>query len=358
MKKWMFLAMATVLTAACSDCDDPLPTVDDTKAEGSVIFEISAVNKLDDGNTRSNNVYSQDVTQHVTNVLVHAFGKNGSDYTYTRTYTISGWSDGTTFKRYVVNESEKLPQGEYKFLAVGRNASDLYTITTPTSSTTFDNMLATVANSGDESEIFAGTVTAQVLGQGSRVSIEMTRKVAGVLGYFKNVPQILNGATVKYLRLSVTDSNQQVNLTNGVSISSAIAPYNIINMDLSGQTVTNGIYTGNNLSAQGVVKVANSQLSGSYLIPVSGVQLTLGLYDASGTPIKTWTVKDSNGGTSTFNILANHFYSLGTKAQAGNINGGTDAAGDDDAPVDLLTDQNIVVTISPAWELIHNLVIQ
>ena len=30
----------------------------------------------------------------------------------------------------------------------------------------------------------------------------------------------------------------------------------------------------------------------------------------------------------------------------------------DDAPVDLLTDQNIVITISPAWELIHNLVIQ
>lgn len=50
---------------------------------------------------------------------------------------------------------------------------------------------------------------------GTRVSIEMTRKVAGVLGYFKNVPQVLNGSTVKYLRLKVSNSNQQVNLTNG-----------------------------------------------------------------------------------------------------------------------------------------------
>lgn len=86
--------------------------------------------------------------------------------------------------------------------------------------------------------------------------------------------------------------------------------------------------------------------------------MTLGLYDAGGTAIKEWIVKDSNGGASTFNILPNNFYSLGMKAKAGNVNGGTTDPGDDDAPVDLLQDQNLVITISPAWELIHNLVIQ
>ena len=92
-------------------------------------------------------------------------------------------------------------------------------------------------------------------------------------------------------------------------------------------------------------------------MPVSSVTFTLGLYEANGNAIKTWSVKDT-GGVTTFNILANHFYSLGMKVQAGNVNGGTDDPGDDDDPIDLLTDQNIVITISPAWELIHNLIIQ
>ena len=322
--------MASAFLFACSESDDPSPIVDNSIPEGSVVFDISTVNKLNNGMSRGN-VYSQEATQHVTRVSVYAFSNNGSDYVYAKTYDISGWSDGTTFKRYVVAEGDKLPAGDYKFLAVGRDAADQFTV--------------------------SGTTTAQVLDKGSRVSIEMTRKVAGVLGYFKNVPQILDGKTVTFLRLSASNSNQQVNLTNGVGVNTSPAAYNIIDLNLSGQTVTNGIYTGNNLSAQGVVKVANSQLSGSYFMPVSSVTLTLGLYEANGNAIKTWSVKDT-GGVTTFNILANHFYSLGMKVQAGNVNGGTDDPGDDDDPIDLLTDQNIVITISPAWELIHNLIIQ
>ena len=112
------------------------------------------------------------------------------------------------------------------------------------------------------------------------------------------------------------------------------------------------------MSGAGVVKVPNSQLGGLFLIPVSGVTLTLGLYTADGTVIKEWVVKDSSGNLTTFDIQANHFYSLGMKAKANTTTGEPGDPGDDDAPVDLLTDQNIVITISPAWELIHNLVIQ
>ena len=57
-------------------------------------------------------------------------------------------------------------------------------MTTPTSgNTNYTDMLASIVNSGDESEIFAGSADAEVMAQGgTRVSIEMTRKVAGVLG--------------------------------------------------------------------------------------------------------------------------------------------------------------------------------
>jgi hypothetical protein len=123
--------------------------------------------------------------------------------------------------------------------------------------------------------------------------------------------------------------------------------------------VSGGLYVGNDLSGQGVVKVSNSQLSGAFFMPVSGITLTLGLYDTNGDPIKTWSVKDSsNGNADIFNITANHFYSLGTKKQAGNTTGGTSDPGDADDPIDLLTDQDIVITISPDWSAIHNLIIQ
>lgn len=356
MKKFMFLVLASAFMFACSDNEDPAPNVDNGIPEGSVAFDISAVNSLEDGMSRSG-IYSQEATQHVTNVVVYAFAKSGSDYTYTKTYTITGWSDGTTFKRYIVADGDKLSANEYYFLAVGRDATDNFTLTTPAVGDSYTTMEASITANGMEKEIFAGNSTATVTDQGSRVSINMTRKVAGIMGYFKNVPQTLNGQTVQFLRLGISNANQQVNLNNGVGINTAPTTYNIINMDLSAQSVANGVYTGNDLSSQGVVKVPNSQLDGSFFMPVSNVTLTLGLYAADGTAIKTWTVKDTLG-NSTFNILANNFYSLGTKVQAGNVNGGTSDPGDDDNPIDLLTDQNIIISISPAWELIHNLIIQ
>ena len=342
MKKWMFFVAASMFAfAACSDEDDSTQPV---PMEGHVTFEISAVNELDDGTTRTP-LYSQEASQHVTRVSVYAFRyiSASSNYLYQNTYTVTGWSDGTTFKRFAVPDSDKLPAG-----------------TSPTSSTTSGDMLATISNTGEESEIFSGSADATITDQGARVSIEMTRKVAGILGYFKNIPQQMNGQTVRYLRLSASNSNQQVNLTTGMGINTTTASYNIINIDLSNQSVANGVYAGNDLSSQGVVKVANSQLGGAFYLPVSGVTMTLGLYDSAGSAIREWIVKDSsNGNATTFDILANHFYSLGTKGATGSTNGGTpNDTSDDDNPIDLLTDQNIVITITPAWSLIHNLIIQ
>lgn len=355
MKKFMYLVMMSAFIFACSQNDNPVPGTE--TPENGIVFEISTQTGMDDA-TRAP-IYSQEATQHVTRVKVYAFQNNNTDYVYTKTFTVTGWSDGTTFKRYTVGTSETLTAGDYKFLAVGQDATDLFNVSDPGTAHTFDAMLATIQNSGDESEIFAGSAQAQVSAEGgARVSIVMTRKVAGVLGYFKNVPQNINGTDVQYLRLTVTDANQAVNLSTGAAITGNTTPYDIINLDLSGQTVNNGVFAGNDLSAQGVVKVANSQLGGTFFLPVSSVTMTLGLYAADGTTaLKTWTVKDTDGNT-TFNILANHFYGLGTKTMAGNTNGGTDDPGDDDNPVDLLTDQSVVISINPAWDLIHNLIIQ
>lgn len=356
MKYLMLLAVTSLLMFSCSKDEDIKS--DGSANDGKVYFELSAVNKLNDGLGTKAPVYSQEASQHVTRVTVYAFAMQGSDYVFTKSYDIPGWTDGTTFKRYAVADGDKVPQGNYKFLAVGRDATDMFTVTTPNATTKYEEMLASISASGNESEIFAGSTIATVLPQGSRVNIEMTRKVAGVLGYFKNVPQTLNGTTVNYLRLTVSNSNQMVNLTNGTGINTEALTYRIIDMDLSTQSVSNGVYTGNDLSGQGVVKVPNSQLGGSFFMPVSGVTMTLGLYDTNNVPVKEWVVKDAAGALSTFDILANNFYSLGMKAVAGSTTGDPQNPTDDDAPIDLLTDQNIVITITPAWLLIHNLVIQ
>lgn len=358
MKKLMFFALASMFLFACSGDDEKSPGEDNGNAQ--ITFELTASGKQDNGDFTRAPVYSQEATNHVTRVSVYAFMNNGTDYMYVKTFDITGWTDGTTFKRYVVADQDKVPAGDYKFLAVGRDATDMYTVTMPDATTTFSAMSASVTAAGNETEIFAGSSQTQVMDQGSRVSIEMKRKVAGILGYFKNVPQSLNGMDVRYLKLTVSNTNLQVNLSTGAGLTPSPLPgsYDIMNIDLMGQPIMNGVYTGNDLSGQGVVKVANSQLGGTYLIPVSGVTLTLGLYDASNVAIKTWTVKDSAGGASIFNIASNQFYSLGTKVQTGSTTGGTPDPGDDDSPVDLLTDQNIVLTISPAWDIIHNLIIQ
>lgn len=81
--------MASAFLFACSESDDPSPVVDNSIPEGSVVFDISTVNKLNNGMSRGN-VYSQEATQHVTRVSVYAFSNNGSDYVYAKTYDISG----------------------------------------------------------------------------------------------------------------------------------------------------------------------------------------------------------------------------------------------------------------------------
>lgn len=358
MKKLMYLVAMSALLFACSDNDDPSPA---TESEAGVTFEISAVNGMQNGISRAP-VYSQDATQHVTRVSVYTFlyDSGSSNYVYNRTFDITGWDDGTTFKRYTVDSAQPLNPGDYKFLAVGRDASDMFTITDTSTNPTFDEMTASITQSGNESEIFAGWSQATIndQGKGGRISIEMTRKVAGVLGYFKNVPQMIDAATVTSLRLTATDSNQKVNLTNGTAITTAVQPYEIININLTGQSVAGGVYTGNDLSGKGVVKLPNSQLGGSFFMPVSAVKLTLALYDSGGNVLKSWVVKDS-GGSNTFDILANHFYSLGSKYKINSTDGGgTPSTNDDDSAIDLLTDQSIVISINPAWDTIHNLVIE
>lgn len=352
----LILAMVGLLFLACSKGKEGGKT--DT-SENGLIFELSLVNQPVNGMvTKTRPLFSSEAIQEVERVGVYAFKKSGTDFLFYKQYPMT-WAKGTSFKRYAILDTDKLVAGDYKILAVGQEITDNYTLTSPiVDITKIEDMTAEISASGKETELFAGNNAVTVTSEGVRISLEMNRKVAGVLAYFKNVPATLGGETVKFLRLSVTNTDKKVFLLTGAPTAPVNASYDIFNIDISTQTVTpEGVYAGNDLAAQGVVKVNNSQLYGSFLLPVGNITMTLGLYGATNNVLKTWTIQDNNN--ITFNVMANHFYSLGQKINKGNTTGGgTPDTGDDDAPIDLLKDQTIVITINAAWDLIHDLVLQ
>lgn len=360
MKSFLFLSVICLLMFACSNDDDAGQP--GGSENGSLTFEIAASNEISTNSTTRGPIYSQQAIQGVTSVNVYAFKNNGTDYVYQTTYNIPNWTAGTNFQRYEVPSASNVPIGDYKFLAIGRDTADNYTLPTLTLLTKYQDMIATVSASGNETELFSGTTPVILTSPGTRVPIVMTRVVAGVLGYFKNVPTTINGAPVRYLRLSVSNSNQKVNVTTGAGINTAPAAFNIFNVDFTGRGISGDVYVGNDLSGQGVVKVTNSQLNGAYIVPVTGVTMTLGLYDTNGNALRTWVV--TSVGLPIFDLTANHFYTLGQKTFAGTTTGDPSLPGntvppgdptDDDAAIDLMTDQTISITITPNWTLIHNL---
>lgn len=343
---------------ACSS-DDNVAQMPETKG---LSFEIGVIEEAP-VTKAGGPLYSQEATHNVGRVSVYVFKESSGSYVYERTYSIDNWNKSAASTLYEVPEVDNLAAGSYKFLAVGRNTTDNYALPSLTKgTTTIESMTASITTLGDEHEIFAGTKAGDVVGAESRVSIMMTRKVAGVLGYFKNIPQMKDGVVIKSLRLAVNQYNLTTNLLTGVgSIPSTVTPKYIFNMDLTGQTVVDGIYTGNDLSAAGVIKLNNSQLLGGFMIPTSQVSLTLGLYggDDGETPIKTWTI--TKGEQTVFDITANSFFSLGRKYVYDSTDGDPndpDNPNDDDEAIDLMVDQEITVYIDPTWGTVSYLSLQ
>lgn len=359
MKNILFLAIASMVMFACSKDDvAPLPKEEDN---GAVVFELQAINSP----VTRRPFYSQDTVQTITRVNVYAFKNNGSgSYLYEKMFTISGWTSGTSSKTYAVPTADKLPLGDYKFIATGQENSDLYVMPSLTVGTTnYNTMSISVAAAGNEfpNEFYSGTASYTISGAGgARIYIPIKRNIAGVLGYFKNVPATYNGTPVRYLRLSITNANTAINLSTGTASVPTGQPLNVINIDLNGQAITNGVYAGIDLSGIGVIKLPNSQLSGSFVIPVTGINMTLGLYDAFGNALKTWQVMNESSETS-FDLVANQLFSLGQKVKSGSTDGGTPTppgpTNDDDMAIDLLVDQQITVQISSSWGVIHNMTI-
>lgn len=348
MKNYLITIALGFLAFACSE--DTESTLQENK---EVTINLSMIGDIQENPTTRRPIYSQEGLQAVEKMNLYVFNQSGSDYTYYSTYSIP-WTKGNSTGNYTL--PTLLPTGNYKFLIVGRELSDDYTLSALVPTTKFDDFSANIDHSSGkkENEIFSGSQAISITSVGARASITTTRQVAGLLGYIKNVPKTVNSTPVRYLRLNMTNAGSTVNLTTAAG-SNPTANYLVYEVDLSTQATNDSVFLGNTIPQ--VVKLDFTQLNGAYLIPTSNVTMTLGLYDASNNLLKAWPVKSA--GATTFNIIANRFYSLGRKLVAASTDGGTPGnPNNNDYAIDLLGDLEIAITINPNWDVIYTLPLQ
>lgn len=358
MKKFFYLAISTcmALFTACSNDDSPRDVTD-----GKVIFDLGVTNELSDG-FASKALLSATPVNNVSDVNIYVFKEQtagSGTYAWIETLNVSQWSVGLTSYSYSVTDNTPfVGGGKFKFIAVGRTTPTTnYTIAAPTTSTLFDNFLATGITYPRQNDIFAGSTGIVDVAEGgtARVSIEMTRKVAGVLGYFSNVPVSVdvNGTptTVGSLGVVVKQvGNTSVNLVTGAgSVPGILSNFGVVGLiDLTAQQNDGFFYAGNNPA--GVSVLENTQLGGSFVVPMTAASMEVRLYGTdNSTVLKTWQVVDENNST-TFDLVANHLYSLGIKNSTTSTDG--------DVPINLSQNEVITVTLSPVWNTIHDMNIQ
>lgn len=253
-------------------------------------------------------------------------------------------------------------ESKYKFVAVGYNDTNPYGEPSLTDKTTILDAFTTTAlgeekTDYDIEELFAG-VSAENATQTDKAafntpaSVTLTRQVAGMLGYFDNVPTKIDGKVVQYVRVYANDEYTQfkwpaqlltdddfngdtkqttVGSGNGESTTGTNGKFLLMEFDMSKiATNWNGTaaeqsatsYTFNTLTNNAVATASvstnssakpfaegyngttnltlkeNSIFGGRYIIPykahVDSQTLTVELQDASGNALKTLKVTTEN----------------------------------------------------------------
>lgn len=359
-----------LLFSACKSDDTDLPI--DNEVQGNVTFLFTAGSELDTRTTLN----SSDNLQHVEKVFLYVFSGTGDRASYVQTREIPWPAPGdvgylTTSRSFTVS----LGPGAYTFLAIGSDDNSGTTYNLPgaiTAGTTLSAAKAILASGKTKtdiarSELFAGyAVVSDVEANGSTtVPVKLWRRVAGVIGWFKNIPYKLpflsTGTQVKKMTIELyTNQNKTIALKKAASNDYGENPFVanenamnnkiILEYDLSGYMQA----AGKNYYDVTAVNANNQLQAGSYILPVkapdlvSGGTLILRYYDETGTEISGTSriiqlqSSTPNGGgttilnTAVFSLEANQLYGMGTK----------------DVPVDLDpgTGDDIVITVNPMWE--------
>lgn len=373
------LLFIPLFLAACTSEDIVEP---DTGNEGNVTFTFNAGGEL----TTRTTLEGSGNKQHAESVYLYVFNGQTDNATCTQVKNMPwpkpeevGYT--TTTRTYSIN----LPAGDYTFLAIGLDNAAGATYGLPSAIAAGSKLAdakATLASGRTkediaQSELFAGHVTATIKESGNNpVTINLWRRVAGVMGWFKNVPANVakiqislytqqNGSGYLVKQEPTGDIREPEHfkdyLTTPVSTTEQdkiLVSINVPAGTTAEQVLSGGSYV---LPAAAPIKIEPDYDTYPDEDPRVGTEYTLRveLIGADGTTIKTQRVrmqegddlyipKFIDGGTGVlgfdpggpfrFPIVANRFYGIGTALAPIDLGGG----GDD-----------IVITVNPDWEAIQ-----
>lgn len=407
MKKQFIMVCAVAgMFGACTNSNDP--AIEQGDGEQVIRLKVSSIG--DGMSTRAGrDLFSEEADQAVDNVKIVVVDNDNKVVAQT---TVGNWSQIAEKSDGGFEAIAKIPSanrvanpGTYRIYAYGYSNGTEYTDLATTlgqieSNDDFNEtqILAfseASAKVGEELFAGAGTLTVVESNNSATGDVILTRQVAGTFGYFKNIPYI-NGASKLVLKTYANLNTKLVlggfdkeNVVNGTEESESSIIYTINLGDWFSEmasTAENAIadtsWT-NPYESSGATFAKGSVFGGSFIIPFEAVTekntFVLELQDDNDAVLRNWTVKlpttDTQVGTykrwnwdgnsfvesdvtedlSSYSILRNHLYSVGTRTVKNPANPGEDP---NDAPVDLNRDQILTLTVSANWEAIHHMDIE
>lgn len=307
---------------------------------------------------------------------------------------------------FTIPDADRLDAGTYHIYALGYSENsdyDLSAITGLAKDGTFNEnaAISLKTDKTDAEEIFAGSADLTVKnGEKAEGTVTLNRQVAGSYGYIEDIPYYEGAAA---LELVASNSSNQLILGNFankdieaqtsdikyvVNGESANTDKVIYKIDLSQwftEIKDDGkgfIAAGDNWKGNAAKYKTGSVFAGNFIIPFAktdGQTFTLKLVNEEGTELKSWKVylpeKDGQltahnfsnwNGTgfttstvtdtqSSYSVVRNHLYGIGTRTSGNPKNPGTDPG---DKPQSLKKDQVLTLQVNDNWEVIHQMVLE
>jgi len=357
--KGMLLFLACLATAGCGQEDMPTPdTPDDSRPQVVLTFSASP------GLTTRTQLPGPEYLQHVQTMHLYIFNGTGDDASCVA-YEKVDWEDvkapaggaNTVSKNHKVQYKDFAVGQPYTFIAVGLDDCSGATYGLPsavTVGTTLKEAKAVLASGKTRndiavSELFGGSLVLTPVAAGQITgTIKLDRRVAGVFGYFKNIPMQVKGEKVASLRIELyKPQNKSIWLTAKPTKEKDVIMEPITNTD-DNKILVEIPLTEADFEKEKVLS------KGSYVLPMKApttedCTLLVTLADANGKRLQERKVKyqlddkisDTSGGTGIitvtkdlyrFAINANWFYQIGP------VNWPEEEDG------------NIVITVNPDWQ--------
>lgn len=365
MKKLLLMAaVGTMMFSACSNDENLSEIASNGEArpvELSMDFTVSSGAETRAGRP----LYSSEALQRVNNLQLYIF-KEGK---FEKSEKIEAFNNNTSQgnESHTYKFTPQLENGNYQFFAVGFEEDQAYKeLNFSKGTTTLDDAALELSeNSKDAAEVFAGVSTQHTVNDDTKsltASVTLTRTVAGVLGYFKNIPyEVAKDDEMKRVMkvcVELVNKGTAANLKDNTTKSSTNATYKMLTIDLNDKNKDGDNNWYKNEAGTKPATVANSFLAGGYVLPFSKTvgqpTFKVVLYGDGDVALKTYKVQVEGSTDTELNVLANHFYSLGHKSKDDSTEGGGGEEDKDD-PIDLSKDQVITITVNANWETIHDL---